>query len=167
MTSSEESTEERLPSKSQIKRECEALRKLGEELIALKAQDLDNMELPEDLDTAVRTARKLQSRGGLKRQRQYIGKLMRQVDSEAIAQQLDKIRHRHDTNTATFRKLESWRDRLLANDKSVLGEIIESHTDVDRQHIHQLVRQAEHEQQQEKPPAAARKLFKYLVSLEG
>jgi len=124
------------------------------------------MELPEDLDKAVRSARKIQSRGGLKRQRQYIGKIMRQIDSASVAKQLEKIKHQHDTNTATFRKLELWRDRLLADDESVLTEIIESHPDIDRQHINQLVRQARREQQQDKPPSSARKLFKYLSSME-
>lgn len=166
MTSNEEPAEDLPPSKSQVKRECDALQKLGEELIALKADELNKLSLPENLNEAVQTARRLQARGGLKRQRQYIGKIMRQIDHAAIAQQLETIKHQHDTNTAAFRKLESWRDRLLTDDKSALSEIIESHPDIDRQHINQLVRQAKRELQQEKPPAAARKLFKYLSSLE-
>lgn len=157
--------DELLPSKSQIKRECDAIQKLGERLIALKQDELDVMELPDELDDAIRTAKKIKSRPGLKRQRQYIGKVLRQLDSEAIKKQVEQLQHRHDTNTAQFRKMERWRDRLLTDDKTALTEIIESHPEVDRQHINQLIRQAKREQQQEKPPASARKLFKYLREL--
>jgi ribosome-associated protein len=166
MTIEDEQTEEQSPSKSQLKRECDALQKLGEELLTLQTSDLNSMELPDELDDAVRTARKIQSRGGLKRQRQLIGKIMRQIDSESIEKQLAIIKHKHDTNTAAFRKIEQWRDRLLSNDKTALTEIINSHPDVDRQHINQLMRHALREQSQNKPPASARKLFKYLRDLE-
>jgi len=162
----EELDDDLLPSKSQVKRECDALQKLGEELLELKQSELDSMNLPDELDEALRTARKIQSRGGLKRQRQYIGKIMRQIDNEAIKKQVEQIRHKHDTNTVQFRKTEQWRDRLLADDKIALSEIIEAHPDIDRQHINQLIRQAKREQQQEKPPTSSRKLFKYLRDLQ-
>lgn len=166
MISEDDQTEDRLPSKSQLKRESEALQKLGEELLSLRTSDLDSMDLPNELNEAVRTARRIQSRGGLKRQRQFIGKIMRQIDSESIEKQLAIIKHKHDTNTAAFRKVEQWRDRLLDNDNSALTEIINSHPDIDRQHINQLIRQAIREQAQDKPPASARKLFKYLRDIE-
>ena len=166
MTIDNEQPEEQLPSKSQLKRESDALQKIGEELLSLNSSDLDSMNLPDTLDEAVRTARKIQSRGGLKRQRQLIGKIMRQIDSEPVARQLAIIKHKHDTNTVEFRRVEQWRDRLLANDKTALTEIINNHPDIDRQHINQLVRQALREQKQDKPPASARKLFKYLRDIE-
>ncbi|MCW8924118.1 MAG: DUF615 domain-containing protein [Gammaproteobacteria bacterium] len=162
----EQEFEDDLPSKSQEKRDCDALKKLGEELITLKQEELDSMDLPEELVDAVNTARKIKSRIGLKRQRQYIGKIMRQVDSDAIKKQYEQIKHRHDTNTTQFRKIERWRDQLLADNKAVLTEIIDAHPDIDRQHINQLVRQAKREQQQEKPPTSARKLFRYLRELQ-
>ena len=162
----EEEQEHHLPSRSQLKRESDALQKIGEELILLSADDLDSMDLPDTLDEAVRAARKIQSRGGLKRQRQLIGKVMRQIDSDSVEKQLAVIKHKHDTNTVAFRKIEQWRDRLLANDKTALTEIINAHPDIDRQHINQLIRQALREQEKNKPPSSARKLFKYLRDIE-
>ena len=153
------------PSKSQVKRDCDHLQKIGEELLALKASDINKMDLPDDLEEAIHTAHRISSRSSMKRQRQYIGKIMRQIDGEAIERQLQKIQHLHDTNTATFKKLESWRDRLLEDDKDALTEIIELHPDIDRQHINQLLRQAKREQQNNKAPASARKLFKYLKDI--
>lgn len=154
------------PNKSQLKRESEHLQHVGEQLIALKSNDLNSMDLPEELEEAVHTARKITSRSGLKRQRQYIAKIMRQIDSDAVEKQLQKIIHLHDINTASFRKIETWRDRLIADDKTVLTEVIAEYPEIDRQHINQLIRQAKREKQNEKSPASARKLFKYLSSLE-
>lgn len=153
------------PSKSQEKRECEALKKMGDELLNLKQDELNGMNLPEELSEALLAAKKIQSRSGLKRQRQYIGKLMRHIDNKDIKEQIEKIKHKHDTNTAQFRKIEQWRDQLITGDKKALSEIIDTHPDVDRQHMNQLIRQARREHQQEKPPAASRKLFKYLRDL--
>lgn len=161
----EKRSDELPPSKSQLKRDSKALQKLGEELVALKQDELDALDLPEDLLAAIMTARKINARSGLKRQHQYIGKIMRSIDSEAIKTQIESIKHKHDINTAEFRRLEKWRDRLLNQDKSVLSEIIEQHPELDRQHVNQLVRQAEKEKQLDKPPMSARKLFKYLREL--
>ena len=154
------------PSKSQVKRECNHLLDLGEEILKLKAEDLNSLELPEELEEAVATALKIKSRSGLKRQRQYIGKLLRSVDNEAIETRLKKIQHRHDTNTAQFKRLEKWRDNLIDKNKETLNEVITRFPEIDRQHINQLIRAANQEQQRNKPPAAARKLFKYLHMLE-
>ncbi len=166
MKNEDEFEEELAPSKSQEKRDCDALKKLGDTLISLKQEELNTMSLPDTLLNAVREAKKLQSRSGLKRQRQYIGKIMRQIDADEIKIQLEQIKHKHDTNTIQFRKVERWRDQLLADDKTALSEIIDAHPNIDRQHINQLIRQAKRELQQEKPPASARKLFKYLRDLQ-
>jgi ribosome-associated protein len=153
---------EEQPSKSQRKRECDGLQKTGERLLALKPDELALIDLPADLADALLQAQRIKSRGALKRQRQYLGKLMRALDSESIEKQLDAVVHRNDVNTARFRKIEKWRDRLLEHDTKVLGDIIAAHADIDRQHIHNLVRQADRESKLNKPPAAARKLFSYL-----
>jgi ribosome-associated protein len=155
------------PSKSQRKRECDGLQKTGERLLALRPDELALIDLPADLADALQQAQRIKARGALKRQRQYLGKLMRAIDSEAIEKQLDEVVHRNDINTARFRKIEKWRDRLLEHDATVLGEIIAEHADIDRQHIHNLVRQADRESKQNKPPAAARKLFSYLRNADS
>ena len=154
------------PSKTQVKRECDHLVDLGEEMLKLKTEELQSMELPDDIEAAIKTAMKIKSRSGLKRQRQYIGKLLRSADNEAIESQLRKIQHRHDTNTAQFKRLEKWRDKLIENDKETLNEVIARYPMIDRQHINQLIRAAHQEHERKKPPAASRKLFKYLRDLE-
>jgi ribosome-associated protein len=154
------------PSKSQLKRDSQHMIDVGEEILKLSREDMQSLQLPDELNEAVSSALKIKSRSGLKRQRLYIGKLLRSMDSEDIETQLKKIQHRHDTNTAHFKRLEKWRDSLIDNDKTTLDQVISYYPEIDRQHINQLVRAARREKQQDKPPAASRKLFKYLRELE-
>ena len=80
------------PSKSARKREYLALQKLGEELLTLREADLLAIELDKDLREAVLEARQIKSRGALRRQKQYIGKLMRRIDPEPLRTALAKVR---------------------------------------------------------------------------
>ena len=80
------------PSKSARKREYIALQKLGEELIALKASDLDRLPLDDNLRDAVSEAKQMKAHGALRRQKQYIGKLMRHIDPEPIRSEMAKLR---------------------------------------------------------------------------
>ncbi len=80
------------PSKSAIKREYLALQQLGEELITLRQSEIDSLPLDEDLREAIMEARQIKARGALRRQKQYIGKLMRNIDPEPLKQELAKLR---------------------------------------------------------------------------
>jgi len=159
---SEDDIHEEWTSKSQRKRECDAQKKISDRLLKLKPEELALIELPAELEDALKQAHRIHSNSALKRQRQYLGKIMRTCDSDNIENQLNSVIHRNDTNTAQFKKIERWRDRLVENDEEILGEIIQQHPELDRQHVHTLVRQAAKEAAANKPPAASRKLFKYL-----
>jgi len=154
------------PSKSQLKRDSQHMIDVGGEILKLSREDRDSLHMNDELEEAIATALKIKSRSGLKRQRLYIGKLLRAIDNDDIEAQLRKIQHRHDTNTAHFKRLEKWRDKLIDNDKATLNEVITHFPEIDRQHINQLIRAAHLEKKQDKPPAASRKLFKYLRELE-
>lgn len=149
-------------SRSQIKREMEALQDLGETLVTLKAEQLAAIHLSDKLRDAIIAARAITERGARRRQLQYIGKLMRDVDAEPIRQALDTLNNRGRQAAAQFHRLERWRDRLLNEGDAALSEFIEEHPAADRQRIRQLLRNAQREIQADKPPAAARALFRYL-----
>ena len=157
-----DNTEEEWISKSQRKRDCDSLQHISDRLLKLKPEELALIDLPDELRDALHEAHRIRSNSALKRQRQYLGKIMRTCESDHIKNQLNSIIHRNDTNTAQFKKIERWRDRLIENNKEVLGEIIQEFPELDRQHVHNLVRQATKEASANKPPAASRKLFKYL-----
>ena len=86
--------DESKPSKSARKREYLALQKLGEELITLRESDLLSMSLDEDLLEAVLDARRMKKHGALRRQKQYIGKLMGRVDPDPIRTALERLRRK-------------------------------------------------------------------------
>lgn len=153
------------PSRSQRKRDAEALQKLGEELTTLKDSELAQFDLPENLLKAIQDARKISSHGGLKRQRQYIGKIMRSIDAASVTSKLDELRHRHEINSGHFKKLEHWRDRILTEGNKAIDELVIEFPQADRQMLRQLQRNSQKEHDAGKPPAAARQLFKYLRQL--
>ncbi|SFK40631.1 ribosome biogenesis factor YjgA [Methylophaga sulfidovorans] len=150
-------------SKTQIKQELNALKDLGRTLIDLSAKDLQKLDLSEDLYDAIISAQSM-SKGALKRQVGYIGGMIAESDHEAISQKLQQLKQPHQGQVKQFHQLEQWRDRLLAGENEVYGELIAEFDAFDVQHVRQLVRNAQREAKQEKPPKSARQLFQYLQS---
>jgi ribosome-associated protein len=153
------------PSRSQLKREVQALQRLGEELVTLPESQLAAMPLPEKLRDAVEFARSITSHGALKRQRQYIGKLMRNVDPEPIRARLDEFRNTDRLAKSRFQQTERWRDRLIAEGDTALTEFLNQCPNADRQQLRQLMRAAVEEAHSNQPPRHARALFRYIQSL--
>lgn len=154
------------PSKSAIKRAMTELQALGEQLVALSAEQLKKIELPEDLREAVRDAQRFTQHEARRRQLQYIGRLMRNLDAEPIRAALDDIRGVSAAANARQHALERLRARFLADEK-VIGEIAATHPDADLQKLRQLRRNALKEQELGKPPRAFRELFRVLRELDG
>ena len=151
-------------SKSEMKRDMEALQKVGEELVELKPNALAKIPLDEDLLEAVKDAQRFKNEAR-RRQLQRIGKLMRQVDVEPIQAALDMLRNKHSQATVALKKLEQKRDKLIENGDSMINAIMVDHPDADRQRLRQLVRQANKEKTQNKPAKAYREIFQYLKAL--
>ena len=126
------------PSKNARKREQLALQELGEKLIALKDSELDTMNLSEDLLRAVRDAARMKSHGALRRQRQLIGKLMRQVDAEPIRVVLATMGASAHREKQLFTRAERWRDRLTGDDPRALNDF-ESATGVSDTELKELL----------------------------
>jgi ribosome-associated protein len=148
-------------SKSQRKRDMHDLQDIGEELVALSADRLRALELPEPLLDAVQAARNISKFGALRRQLQYVGRLMRSVDSEPIRAQLDAWNGKSAAHTAWLHRLENWRERLLA-EEDALGEFMTAFPAVDTQHLRTLIRNARQERLEDRPPKAFRALFQTL-----
>lgn len=111
------------PSKSSRKRAAHAAQALGERLIALREPELAALELPEPLADAIREARRIRARGGLARQRQYIGKLMREIDAAPIEAALARGSRDSALETERFRRVEAWRERLIAEGQPALDAL--------------------------------------------
>lgn len=153
------------PSKTQLKREMLELQQLGEHLIALGDSELAAIPVPANLLEAIHDARKMKKHGALYRQKQFIGKLMRDIDAEPIRQALAKIQDRARATAARFHTVESWRDRLVHEGDAAFALLLEKYPQADRQHLRRLMRDAAAERAKNKPPKAARQLFRYLNEL--
>lgn len=151
-------------SKSEIKRQMTALQKLGEELVALPASKLDQLDLPETLRDAVNQAKRITAHGGLRRQMQYIGRLMRITDAQPIVEQLNAWRGDSAEVIAEFHRMENWRTRLLADD-AALTEFVDIYPQADAQQLRTLVRNARREAAAAQAPKSSRALFKLIREL--
>lgn len=120
------------PSKSARKRAAHAAQDLGEELIRLRDAELDALGLPEALSEAIRAARRIKSRAAGARQRQYIGKLMREIDLEPIRATLASRSERDAIETQLFKRAEGWRERLIAEGEAALDELARMRPGLDR-----------------------------------
>ena len=101
------------PSKSERKRQALAAEKIGEALLPLSADELARLPLSDALQSAVTAAQSMRSRGALRRQRQLIGKLMRDSDVAAIAAGLAALQGDSERDKRRFASAERWRDRML------------------------------------------------------
>jgi ribosome-associated protein len=153
-------------SKSQVKRELHLLHDLGKQLVALPASRLRTLELTRQLHTAIMDARRFK-RGALKRQLQYIAALMREVDAQAIQQALNDFQRPQQQQVEALHEVEAWREALLAGDEALLDELVRRFQHADRQHLRQLVRNANRERQLNKPPKSSRALFRELSALRA
>lgn len=113
------------PSKTARKKEQQELQALGEYLIPLKNAELESIGLNEDLLHAVRVAARMKAHGALRRQKQLIGKLMRQADADRIRARLDALGAKDRAEKLLFAKAEKWRDRLLAEGTTALAAFAE------------------------------------------
>lgn len=148
-------------SKTQRKRASLALQDLGKELTRLTPEQLAELELPDRLLEAVLAAQRISKFGALRRQLQFIGRLMHDVDADAIAARLRTWRGVSREANAYLHRLERWRARLL-QDETALEELFESFPGCDTQRLRQLVRSARREEVEGKPPRSYRSLFQEL-----
>ena len=154
-------------SKTKRKQAMEELQALGEELVALAADQVKRIDIPDDLRSAIVEAQRMTKHDeARRRQMQYIGKLMRSVDVEPIRAALALVRGESAGETAKLHRLERLRADFLADEKAV-HEIAQRYPGVDLQHLRSLRRAALKEQEQNKPPRSYRAHFQRLKELEN
>jgi ribosome-associated protein len=153
--------EDEFVSRTKKKQQVEELQKLGAALIALPAVNLDALGLPADLLAAVREAQRITSREALRRQVQYIGKVMRRIDPEPVRAAVAAITNQSASARARQKRLEQWRERLIADD-AALTEFASQNAGADLQAMRALIRNARKEIAESRPPRAQRELFRVL-----
>ncbi|MCP5162977.1 MAG: DUF615 domain-containing protein [Hahellaceae bacterium] len=162
----EDFDEEEPKSKSAIKREMHELQDLGKRLLQLRKDQLSKIPMSVYLQKAVEESTRITQHEAQRRHLQYIGKLMRDEDADAIRHAVDLFDASSKVFAQQLHVLEKWRDRLVSGDNDVIAEYIEKHPVSDIQHFRQLVRNAKKDAANEKNTGASRKLFKFLKEIQ-
>ena len=166
MHGKDENGEYRGPSKSMRKREASAAQGLGTRLIALKESELTALNLPETLQDAILLAKRITSRGGLARQRQYIGKLMRDIDPAPIEAALSAESRLSAQEAETHKRIEAWRARLLTEGPAALDDLLQWRPGADRKALQALITKATSERVDSgSREGASRELFRSIRTL--
>ncbi len=150
-------------SKTQKKKEADSLQALGEKLLKLSKEQIEDIGLPSEIYDAIKSAKTIKSHGARRRHMQYIGTLMRKIDPEPVQEAIENIEQGDYRKAAAFKETETWRDQLIDGNKKLMEEILIKCPDADRQQLTQLVRNAIKERGNNKPPRAYRSLFRYLT----
>jgi ribosome-associated protein len=158
--------DQEIVSKTRKKREMHELQALGAALMRLSDSQLEIIEIPEKLLAALLEAKRIKSHEAKRRQMQYIGRLMRDVDPAPIRSRLAELEGSSAQATARHRRLEAWRSRLIGDDEALTAFAAE-HPGADLQALRSLIRNARKEASLGKPPRAYRELFRVLKDIES
>jgi ribosome-associated protein len=151
-------------SKTQRKKQMHALQALGAELVQLRRDQLQRIELPDELREAIEFAHRVTSHEGRRRHLQYVGRLMRQVDADGIRAAIDDVTGDSRAAVARMHLAEQWRDRLL-DDDAALTEFIETHPAADVQWLRATIRAARRDLAAGHAPRHARELYRRVHEL--
>lgn len=154
------------PSRSQKKREMTALQKAAEKIVALGPELVRKSGLNDKFIDAVLEAQNIKKHEAKRRQIQYLGKIMRELDAEPILRFIENVELGNKDDAKKFHQLEKWRDSLVAGNFELIDDLAEKYPLIDRQRILQLARNAKKEISSGKPPKSSRALFKALRELE-
>ena len=149
------------PSKTQRKKDMHALQALGAELVRLRRDQLQRIDLPDELREAVEFAHRVTSHEGRRRHMQYLGKLMRQLDAEAIRAAISRVTGESRASVALMHLAERWRERLIADD-AALTEFVAAHPAADVQWLRATIRATRRESAMQQAPRHARELYRWL-----
>lgn len=147
-------------SKSQLKREAHALTDLGTKLLELSIEQLNKFDLPSDILEALKVAKNIKKHGALKRQKLYIGKLLRSIDAKPIEAQYEMLQSPHKEDVKQFHDVENWRDDIIADPKKI-NEFLSLHPQAQRQSLIKMQKDAVNSNPQIST-RAKRKLFAYI-----
>ena len=157
------------PSKSEAKRQSNALQKMGETLVEAPRDRVKRVPMPEDVLEAILMCQTITNHEGRRRQMQFVGKKMRTLDETEIGliqAAIDGWKGASKAETSAMHALERRRDKLLTDDNA-LTSLLSDHPELDVQHLRTLIRNARKEQAENKPPKAYREIFQILKQLEA
>jgi ribosome-associated protein len=155
------SSDEQDVSKSERKRQAKHLQNLGARLAELSADALEGLELPPRLAQAIADYQRFPSFGARRRQLQFIGRLMRDADADAIEASLAEQEGTSAAARYEFHQLERWRERLLT-EPDALTEYFDEHPSADRQRLRRQLKRVHDAHDEQAHRTESRALFRLL-----
>ena len=155
--------ENETPSKTQLKRESQAIRDLGKRLVALPAEQLARIPLDEQVLDAIALAQRIQNkRSALKRHYQFLGKLLRARDTDLVFNALAEIDNTSQQSIQLHHRAERWRDRVIDQGNDAIEALVAEITQADRQKLRQLWRNHQNAQTDAKRIQHSRLIYKEI-----
>ena len=155
--------EPELPSKSQAKREMQALREMAAALGQLSSDCIGNLPASAEFRDGLHTLKQLAEGEPRKRQIHYLGRRLLEEDEDALQRELESQQSGTAENARRLHMAERWRERLIEEGKPALTAFIQAFPETDRQHLRQLVSKAA---RQDSNPSdrnnPRRRLYRYI-----
>ena len=148
-------------SKTELKKDSKKIQAFGRKISELSSEEISSFKFPYTILKAIKDCKSIKSNVAKKRQVQYLGKLLREIDLSEAYLQMNQINSNSQLEVRNNHKAEIWRERLI-QDKNALTELIRLCPDVDRQKIRQLIQNTLKEIKASNPPKYYRRLFKYI-----
>ena len=148
-------------SKTELKKDSKKIQAFGKKISELSSEEISSFNFPDTILKAIKDCKSIKSNVAKKRQVQYLGKLLREIDLSEIYLKMDQINSNSQLEVRNNHKAEIWRERLI-QDKDAVTELIRLCPDVDRQKIRQLIQNTLKETKASNPPKYYRQLFKYI-----
>ena len=148
-------------SKTELKKDSKKIQAFGKKISELSSEEISSFKFPDTILKAIKDCKSIKSNVAKKRQVQYLGKLLREIDLSEAYLKMDQINSNSQLEVRNNHKAEIWRERLI-QDKNALTELIRLCPDVDRQKIRQLIQNTLKETKASNPPKYYRQLFKYI-----
>jgi ribosome-associated protein len=153
-------------SRTQKKKAATALQKIGEQLVHLSDAQFALLKLPGELLEAVAMARRMKQHEARRRQLQYIGRLMRDVDPGIIQGAIENLTSGENERKRKFKLVEKWRDELVGGDDERMIWLVENYPAIEPEQLRLLVKNAREAHCRNGLKKAGRKLFRYLSRLD-
>ena len=148
-------------SKTELKKDSKKIQAFGKKISELSSEEISSFNFPDTILKAIKDCKSIKSNVAKKRQVQYLGKLLREIDLSEAYLKMDQINSNSQFEVRNNHKAEIWRERLI-QDKDAVTELIRLCPDVDRQKIRQLIQNTLKEIKASNHPKYYRRLFKYI-----
>ncbi|MDC0127000.1 DUF615 domain-containing protein [Methylophilaceae bacterium] len=151
-------------SKTELKKESKKIQQFGRKISELTISNIEAFKFPINIFEATIELKNLKSNSAKKRQVQYLGKLLREIDLTDAFLIMKQLKVTSQKEIQSNHIIEGWRDKLLSNNNSIT-EFVEKYPQIDRQSLRQTISNAQKEKEGNKPPKYLRQLFKLIKDI--